>query len=137
VRLATRIFTPLALLLALLLPAGVATAAPPLIQRGHEFSTDINACNGELITLEGGFQFITKLQENGLVVQQLTLHATGTGDQGNQYVLNVTELFKTDADGLLVQRRELVSEGSAPNQQLVIILDFNTGAISIEADCRG
>jgi hypothetical protein len=136
-RLAARIFAPLVLLLAVLLPAGTATAAPPLIQRFHVFEGDINACNGEVIALEVHAQFITKEQTNGLTVQTLTYHATGIGNQGNRYVLNVTELFKTDADRLLVQRRELVSTGSAPNQQVLIILDFNNGDIFVESDCRG
>jgi hypothetical protein len=86
-RLAARIVTPLVVLLAMLLPAGVATAAPAGILRGHELSTDINACNGELIELEGDFQFLTHDELNGLNVTQLTLHAAGIGDQGNRYIL--------------------------------------------------
>lgn len=131
-RFLTRILAPLTLFLAILLSAGGALADPPV--RGEEFSTDINTCNGEVVALEGRFQFFTIEQKDGSFIQHLTLHAQGVGDQGNEYVLNVVE-HNTSDDGL-VQRRLLVSKGSAPNQWLLITLP-PTGGIFIESDCRG
>jgi hypothetical protein len=132
-----RILTPLTAPLAVLLPAGAANADPPDIQTGHEFFTEINACNGESVSMEGDFRIIDKRQEDGDAVQHVLLRAKGTGNQGNEYVLHVDELFKDDADRELVQHRVLISQGSVPNQDVLIVLNFNTGEISIEAVCRG
>lgn len=132
-RFITRILTPLAFLLAMLLPAGAAIADPAVIFRGGETTTEVNGCNGESIVVNARFQFVTITQKNGETINRLSYHSTGIGDQGNEYVLNVTELIK---DGELVQRREMISQGSAPNEQILIILPA-TGGIIIESDCRG
>jgi hypothetical protein len=55
---ASSVAASLGLLFGLLLPAGVATAVTPIKSFVHEFRTDINGCNGELIALEGDVRFI-------------------------------------------------------------------------------
>lgn len=133
-RLVIRVLAPLVLLLTMLLPATGATAAPAVIQRDKEITTDVNACNGETILVHAKFQFVTIALNNGQAIQHLSYHGTGIGDQGNEYVLNVSEHVRT-SESELIQRRVLVSKGSAPNQHILIILVGDD--VFIESDCRG
>jgi hypothetical protein len=135
---ASLVAASLGLLFGLLLPTGVATAAPPSKLFVHEFRTDINGCNGELIALEGDVRLITHIRApDGPNVAHITAHSTGVGDQGNQYVFNVDLVSRSNADSLLIARSQIVSLGSAPNQEVILVLDADSGSFSVEAECRG
>lgn len=139
-RVAIRLFTAFLTLFFLLLPAGAVHAAPAVVYGGSFVEEHINTCNDELVTLAGTWQVITHSSDNGNVggnVGQLIVRAEGVGDQGNRYVWQVKEINKLDANPVLVQRHELVSLGSAPNQQIRLFLNYATGDIVIETVCTG
>ena len=91
--------------------------------------TELNTCNGEVVVLDGRFQFF----QDRAGTTHTTVHAKGVGDQGNTYVLNIDD--RAAADGI-VQRRVLVSLGSAPNQIVLITLP-SSGGFFIETECTG
>lgn len=136
-RVAIRLFTAFLTLFVLLLPAGAVHAAPAVVYGGSSVEEHINTCNDELVTLVVTWQVVAHSSDNGVTVSQLTVRAEGVGDQGNRYVWHVKELLKLDADPVLVQRHELVSLGSAPNQQIRLFLDWDSGDIVIETVCTG
>ncbi len=137
-RFIVQILTPMALLLALLAPASTATAAPAEVQRKAGVAEEINTCRGETVQLEGTRTLITKEQSDGTFRQRLIFQGEGTGDQGNEYLLNFQEELVTDGfDFVLESRQVLVSKGSAPNQESIFYLDSATGETNIEAVCTG
>lgn len=136
-RVAIRLFTAFLTLFFLLLPAGAVHAAPAVVYGGSFVEEHINTCNDELVTLAGTWQVVQNSSDNGVFVGQLIVGAQGVGDQGNRYVWRVKEIYTFDADPVLVQRHELVSLGSAPNQQIRLFLNFATGDIVIETVCTG
>src|SRR4051812_26971579 len=87
-RVIIRILTPLALLLAFLVPAGAATAAPADSERTETIFGTVNLCNGEQVTLEGTFHTVLKVQKDGSFIRHGNVHVQGVGNQGNEYVLN-------------------------------------------------
>lgn len=136
-RVAIRLFTAFLTLFFLLLPAGAVHAAPAVVYGGSFVEEHINTCNDELVTLAGTWQVVQNSSDNGVTVGQLTVRAHGVGDQGNRYVWHVKEIVMLDANPVLVQRHELVSLGSAPNQQIRLFLNYATGDIVIETVCTG
>jgi hypothetical protein len=131
-----RFITPLALLLAMLIPAGAASAAPAFTVRQGTFAFPFNLCNGEQLTLEGTFHFVLKFQQDGSIFQNSNIHAQGTSDLGNEYVLNVTDQLRISGpDQKIDDCALLVSMGSAPNQS-VVLYSSNT-VFTIETICRG
>lgn len=135
-RLATRIFAPLVLLLAVLLPAGTATAAPAQSERTEQILAHVNMCTGEFVVLEGTIHIVSKEEPGGTTFFQITTNAQGVGDQGNEYVFNDSFHVRQVSTHLRVdERHRLISKGSAPNQVLIIHLDSDSGS-TFEIDCR-
>ena len=137
-RLAARIFASLVLLLAVLLPAGTATAAPAQSERTEQILASYNMCNtGEYVELTGTIHIVSKEEPGGTTFFRITIHAQGAGDQGNEYVLNdslhvravSTDYFRVD------ERQRLISNGSAPNQVFIFHFDLDGGS-TFEIDCR-
>lgn len=139
-RLTIRLLTPLVLLLAMLLPAGGATAAPAESVRTEEIWAHVNGCNTEeYVELKGTVQIVSQVREDGSAMTYVTYQMKGVGDQGNRYVLNLTFMvrFQWSTGYYSVdQIHRLVSEGSAPNQWLIIHFDSD-GVSTFEIDCRG
>jgi hypothetical protein len=138
-RLIVRILAPIFLLLGLIGPAGGATAAPAQSVRTEEVFAAVNMCTGEFVPLEGTVHIVSQEREDGSAFTYVTYHMKGIGDQGNRYVFNDTlhVRFKSSTGHFTADERyRLVSEGSAPNQWIIIHFDSNTGS-TFEADCRG
>lgn len=135
-----RFLAPLVLLLAMLLPAGGATAAavPPTLERFEVIVGGINFCNGESVLAQGTYYAVTKEQKDGTFVSHVNLSAQGIGDQGNEYVLNSNGLAKFDDFGnySFNQRFTAISMGSAPDQVLIVRGDSD-GGVTFEPVCRG
>jgi hypothetical protein len=139
-RLIIRLLTPLVLLLAMLLPAGGAIAAPAESVRTEDIWAAVNGCNTEeFIVLEGTVQIVSQVREDGSALTYVTYQMNGVGDQGNRYVLNLTFMvrFRSSTGYYSAdQSLRLVSEGSAPNQWLIVHFDSDDVS-TFEIDCRG
>lgn len=137
-RVIIRIPALLALLLAFLVPAGAATAAPATSEHFETFIFSVNDCNGEpgeVIEGKGTVHRVIKWQDDESFVIHLNIHAKGIGERGNEYVLNGKTTLSNDASSFR-DRMLLVSKGSAPNQVVVITIDPN-GNYVFEEDCKG
>ena len=140
-RLVTRILAPFVFILAMLLPANVAAAAPAEIDHGQEsFISEANDCNGEMVMLEGTFHMTWKPQRDGSVNVLMALHAQGVDTQGNRYVLSHT--FRGHGGTNYTQKAttSLVSQGSAPNKLAKLHFYFtptDTEVYDFEIVCRG
>lgn len=132
-----RFLSPLVLLLALLLPAGGATAAPAQSERTEQILAHYNMCTGEYVELTGTIHYVTKVDSDGSTFILITTHAQGAGDQGNTYVFNDSFRLRAESTDLIVDEfHRLTSEGSAPNQVLIIHYDTVNGS-TFEFECRG
>jgi hypothetical protein len=134
-RLIIRILTPLALLLAFLVPAGAATAAPAESTRTFSVFTPTNVCNGESTVVQGTLHVVTK---SGEIVQS-SFHGTGVGSQGNEYILNFHLTDRTSHSGttFTFNKIVLVSKGSAPNLLSDIRVNPQTGEFTVIVKCNG
>lgn len=137
-RIITRILAPLAFIFAMLLPTSTATAAPAEVVHEDTFIGAFNSCNGELISGEGFFHSVFKLQKDGGYIAHFKVHGQGIGDQGNEYVINYTSKSRVqDFNNYSFDDRLLVvSKGSAPNFWAKFHVD-SQGNFTIEEDCRG
>jgi hypothetical protein len=137
-RLLVRLLTPVALLFAMLLPAGGATADPAFTQRSFGGEFHVNLCNGELLAGFGFGHSTEKLQNDGTFFIQAIFHGQGVGDQGNEYVINqvVHQVTSPTSELALSFRTLLISKGSAPDEVLIITVDPD-GNFSVETDCKG
>ena len=134
-----RLLSPLVLLLALLLPAGGAIAAPAESVRTEEVFASVNMCTGEFVALEGTVQIVSQVRADGSDHTYVMYQMKGVGDQGNRYVFGVTlQVRFNSSTGHFTadQIQRLVSVGSAPNQWIIIHFDSNTGS-TFDAQCRG
>lgn len=141
----TRILVSLAFILAILLPANAASAAPAVIahQQGS-FFFEADGCNGEEVALEGIYHVTYKRQRDDRINVLMLLHGTGVDSQGNQYVMSMT--FRGHGDTSLqkplIQKgtTALVSKGSAPNMLAKLHFRFtaeSTEIYDVEIACRG
>jgi hypothetical protein len=139
-RLTIRLLAPLVLLLAMLLPAGSATAAPanPTASERFELFTGIfNTCNGESVAVEGTYHNVSKVLKDGTRTFHFNLNAEGVGDQGNEYVFNWNGKGSFSTTEFSVSQRNMaISKGSAPNQAVTVHIDAD-GSFSIDTDCNG
>ena len=126
------------LLLAMVIPANAATAAPAETSHGDTFEIAYNACNGEFIQLEGHYNRVLKPQKGIGYIASFTLHGQGIGQSGNKYVINANEKDRfTDIENYSVDYYFLVvSKGSAPNHWLKVHID-DEGNFDVQEDCRG
>ena len=135
-RLVTRILAPLALLLAMFVPAGAASAAPADSERFETIAFDINFCNGEFVVGQADVHTVTKQQKDGSYIFHFNLHGQGTGSQGNEYVMNSTIKTESSSTNYSYDSRFMaISKGSAPNQ--VISVHYDNGNYTFQPECRG
>ncbi|MDQ0618079.1 hypothetical protein [Arthrobacter globiformis] len=134
-----RLLAPLALLLAMLLPAGGATAAPAQTERTETFVFQFNTCNGEFVAGDGIFHTVFKPQKDGGFIAHFNINATGAGNQGNEYVMNwvgKSRFVPSPSDFSFQERFLAISKGSAPNQVIISRFDGD-GIPTFEVECRG
>jgi hypothetical protein len=117
--------------LALSVPAGQAFASTT-VTRQYSDEFNVNQCNNnEIIHLQLQIQIVT--QTNGeKVTNRVTLHGTGTGDQGNDYVV---QQYSFELPESSRAKLHLVSKGSAPNETLILTVDSNGDTVSVQ--CNG
>ena len=83
----------------------------------------VNPCNGELVLFAGDVDIIVHANQNangGHVLISDNTHATGTGDQGNEYILSAQgsgqfDVPTVDGTYLVPFHAEIISAGAAPN----------------------
>lgn len=123
----------------MLLLAGGATAAPATSERTEYINAHFNMCNGDFVALEGTITFVEKADPDaGTAFILVTTHAEGVSDSGDRYVFNDTfkVRLKPGGDFSLDERHRLISQGSEPNQFLIIHFDTENGS-TFEFECRG
>lgn len=137
-RVITRLLTPLVLLLAMLLPAGGATADPAQTERTETVLAHFNMCNeGEFVVLEVDIHVVSKQEPGGTTFYRFNFHGRGVGSEGNKYVFNDTfHVRQSPQNGFRVdERHRLISNGSETNQFL--ISHTSERGSTFEVDCRG
>ena len=128
--------------LALLVPAGAASAAPVESIREEQVRLAINFCNGDTVVVTGILHTVQKVAADGSVSLRVQYHAKGTSTRGDKYEVSLIRKFERDAPGNFTEviRTSLISQGSAPNQTIIIHSSFTTdGGFVFEAEnfCKG
>jgi hypothetical protein len=135
-----RILAPLALLLSLLVPAGAATADSTnaaVSERDTTFSVLVNDCTGETIRVEGALHVDYEVQLDWAILVHVEAQGEAFGSQGNEYVFNESyDKRLTLGDYSLDYRAILTSQGSAPDEALLIHYDPSSG-LAYELECNG
>lgn len=131
-----RIFAPVVLFLAMLLPSGGAVAAPAETERQDTFAVYFNTCNGDFVEVTGKFHIVSKQQKDGTFLQHAIIHGQGVGTQG-EYVLNYKTNYRSEfPDFSFQERTALISKGSAPNQ-VILVHVTEDGLVQFDTECRG
>jgi hypothetical protein len=130
----------LAFAAALVIPAGVATAAPAEVSHTQAVGALFNTCAGELVDFTGTARVLDKPNADGSFKTSLNIQGTGTGSLGNEYVLHFDLLLVRASSGLLTlddEKTTLVSKGSAPNQDVRFHFSSDSPDIIFTVDCHG
>lgn len=136
-RIAIRIFAPLVLLFAMLVPVGAATAAPGASERFEDSFFGFYTCSGEFVEGEGTVHLVNKLRKDGSVSAHFSFHATGTGDLGNEYVMHSGGKSFNSSDTFSFRQRIMrISKGPALNQVGILRVSPD-GKFTFTAECRG
>ncbi|MBB5749991.1 hypothetical protein [Micrococcus sp. TA1] len=127
-----RTLVPAALFLSLLAPAGAANAAT---ERVEPFSFTVDDCEGGTIRGEGTLQAAYEIQPDWSISVEGDARGTAVGDQGNEYVLEEShsEVFAL-GDYTFDYRADLISQGSAPDEVLLVHYDPGSG-LTFETEC--
>ncbi len=127
-----RTLAPAALFLTLLVPAGPATAATEHVK---PFSFTVDDCDGGTIRGEGTLQAAYEIQPDWSISVEGDAQGTAVGSQGNEYVFD--ESHSEDfafGDYTFDYRAELISQGSAPDEVLLIQYGLGNG-LTFEIEC--
>lgn len=141
-----RVFTRIILFilglgLSLIVPSGVALAAPVEQVRQETFQIVTDFCTGEQLVLEGTFTAVVRDNGDGTFTVIAQVHATGTSD-GTEYVYNLTrksiflgDSFEIKGDAVDV----LVSQGSGSNYVATFHFDLtgDTPVFDLDVNCVG
>lgn len=104
----------------------------------HTLTSTVNTCTGESVLISGTAHVRFNEKGHGAAVSHISLHGTGTGSDGNEYVLNSHESYKADAAGFSdKQHVVLVSRGSAPNMHVTVTMSYPPFVFAMDADCAG
>jgi hypothetical protein len=127
---------------ALLGAAPAALAAPAQTEKFETFVFDFNTCNGEFVSTQGTLHSVSKANPDGSFSSKFNYNGKGTGDLGNEYVLNFNNkaTFGPGFESDQKFRANLVSKGAAPNQKTVIVFTVNpdgTFESDVDVECRG
>lgn len=103
---------------------------------------DVNVCapgGGEAVTMTGTLQLVLDLVGSGSQSSLLEGHFTGTGSQGNNYVIDIHERIVQARDGSFDHRFHavIVSLGSAPNFMVMIHASFPPYQLTATNSCTG
>ena len=123
-RIASRLLLSAAIVFALA-PLGGGTALAATTHTTLPFTNFLvlSPCNSELVPFAGQVDIIVHGNQNKSgthVVISDNSHATGTGDQGNDYILSAQgsdqfDVVTVDGVYLVPFHAEIISEGAAPN----------------------
>lgn len=100
----------------------------------------INSCDGTFIVLTGWLHGVNHLNKDGSQDLYVNEHVTGVAEDGTRYLLNGQRKVHNEFDppsGVFEVHTMLVSQGSAPNEQVVITFPFPEGEFEIDTECRG
>ena len=102
----------------------------------------VNVCapgGGEAVTMTGTLQLMLDTVGSGSQVSLLEGHFTGTGLQGNNYVVDIHERIFQAADGSFDHRFHavIVSLGAAPNFMVMIHASFPPYQLTATNSCTG
>ena len=125
---------------ALTIGADLAAAAPVEVTHTQALGGQFNTCNGELVFFEGTALAIDRINSDGSIDSKLFIKGTGTGFQGNEYVLQFHTTLERAPSGLLTldsERATLVSKGTAPNQIVVFYFSSDLPDVIFTVDCHG
>lgn len=89
----------------------------------------VNPCNGEAVIISGDYLFNPTDNDGG----HLTVHGTGVGDLGNEYVVNgeVNAIAGTDAE-MGVENLNIITKGNTPNFKLRLRYHMVNGNVIID-----
>lgn len=127
-----RILAPTALLLSLLAPAGAATAASGHVE---PFSFTVDDCEGGTIQGEGTLRADYEVQPDWSIRVEGEAQGTAVGSQGDEYVLDESHSEEfAFGDYTFDYRAQLISQGSAPDEVLLVHYDPDSG-LTFETEC--
>ena len=98
-----------------------------------------NSCNGELVIVrDGRAHVVRRLQPDGSTFVSTNGHFTSVGTLGNEYQLNWQEDFVlAPGESTYTSQQMIVSQGSAPNQLVMFVIDLATGTLTMTERCFG
>jgi hypothetical protein len=119
----------------------VASAGPVVVvnERFPFTQSRFNGCNGENLTFHGILHRRELLLPDGTRKILIGVQATAVGELGNTYGVRGYHHITAESDGsfLEVFRDRLVSNGSAPNLHVLLIISGPPEEVFFEAICRG
>lgn len=120
------------------LAAPVAHAGNVTNQHFDLSTSAVNTCNGESILITGMAHLVENETGDGGFLGVFSVHGTGTGSDGNEYILNETQTITFNSSGFRLTRHVvLVSQGSAPNRHLTATISSPPFAVTFDEDCVG
>ncbi|MFC7848573.1 hypothetical protein ACFUTU_08875 [Arthrobacter sp. NPDC057388] len=125
---------------AMVLPIGHATAAPAEVSHNQAVGGLFSTCAKELVTFTGNAVTIDKVNADGSVKTSFNIHGSGTGSQGNEYVIHLNLLLVRSSTGLLTlddEKTTLISKGAAPNQSVLFHFSSDSPDIIFKVQCNG
>ena len=124
-----------------LLLAGSAKPASAAVIFNERFPIEqyrINDCNGEFVLLTGEMHMLVRAQPDGTYYIKINVHWTGTGANGNEYILNSQHHSVTTSTSFAETFRDrLISKGGAPNRHVIITASTDPPSFDFTLDCRG
>jgi hypothetical protein len=102
----------------------------------------VNVCapgGGEIVTMTGTLQLLEDVVGSGSETSLVEGHFTGTGSQGNSYVVDIHERIVLAAEGSFDHRFHavLVSLGASPNFMVMIHASFPPYQLTAINTCTG
>jgi hypothetical protein len=135
-----RVCAPLAFAATLVIPAGIATAAPAEVSHTQAVGALFSTCAGEFAEFTGKARVLDKPNADGSFKTSFNIHGKGTGSLGNEYVVHLDLLLVRESSGLLTlddEKTTLVSKGVAPNQDVRFHFSSDSPDIIFTVDCHG
>jgi hypothetical protein len=125
--------------MAFIFPAAPATADAAVVERSFSIGGAFNSCNNELtFELSGPFIVVSQQQTDNRFRQIATFHGKGFGSDGNEYILNFTNMFVSDNFDFVHSFQEvLITKGSAPNRIVSTTFNSTTGEATFREVCTG
>lgn len=127
-----RTLAPAALLVAMLVPAGAATAATEYVK---PFAFAVDDCDGGTIRGEGSLQAVYEIQPDWSISVEGDAQGTAVDSQGNEYVFDESHSEEfAPGDYTFDYRAQLISQGSGPDEVLLIHYGLGRG-LTFDIEC--